>query len=89
VIQTLAGKCVPTGRFTAQLKLGHHPVPGGDCFFENAGRAWPDRGANQRGLAEVRLRQGRELPEALELARQALKLIVARRAWKKKRSIPG
>lgn len=42
------------------------------AFYENAGRAWPDRGANHRGIAEVWLRQGREFPEALEHARQAV-----------------
>jgi len=36
----------------AQLKLGHHPVPEAIAFFEKCCRAWPDRGANQRGLAE-------------------------------------
>ena len=29
-------------------------------FFENASRAWPDRGSSRRGIAEVWLRQGRE-----------------------------
>jgi tetratricopeptide (TPR) repeat protein len=44
------------------------------AFFENAGRAWPGRGSNQRGIAEVWLRQGRELPEALNHARQAVEI---------------
>lgn len=43
-------------------------------FFENAGRAWPGRGSNQRGIAEVWLRQGREFQEALEHARQAVEI---------------
>jgi tetratricopeptide (TPR) repeat protein len=42
------------------------------AFFENAGRAWPERGANHRGIAEVWLRQGKELSEALSHARQAV-----------------
>jgi len=54
--------------------MEHQRYPEAIAFFEDAGRAWPDRGANQRGLAEVRLRQGRELPEALELARQAVEI---------------
>ncbi len=44
------------------------------AFFENAGRAWPDRGANHRGIAEVWLRQGREFSEALDHARQAVEI---------------
>jgi len=44
------------------------------AFFENAGRAWPGRGSDLRGIAEVWLRQGRELPEALDHARQAVEI---------------
>jgi len=40
-------------------------------FYETAGRLWPDRGANLRGVAEVWLRQGKELKLALEKALQA------------------
>jgi tetratricopeptide (TPR) repeat protein len=41
-------------------------------FYENASRAWPDRGACHRGIAEVWLRQGREFGEALKRAQQAV-----------------
>ena len=58
----------------ASALMEHQRYPEAIAFFEDAGRAWPDRGANQRGLAEVRLRQGRELPEALELARRAVEI---------------
>lgn len=44
------------------------------AFYENAGRAWPDRGSNQRGIAEVWLRQGREFKEAVDYARQAVEI---------------
>jgi len=44
-----------------------------ECF-RNAGRTWPGRGSNLRGVAEVWLRQGRHLPEALESARQAVEI---------------
>ena len=53
------------------------------AFFENAGRAWPNRGANHRGIAEVWLRQGRELPEALDHARQAVEIDRAASGMKK------
>lgn len=43
-------------------------------FYESAGRAWPDRGSNQRGIAEAWLRQGRELKEAADYARQAVQI---------------
>jgi tetratricopeptide (TPR) repeat protein len=41
-------------------------------FYENASRAWPDRGAGHRGIAEVWLRQGREFQEALKRAQLAV-----------------
>jgi len=44
------------------------------AFYENAGRVWPDRGSNQSGIAEAWLRQGRELSEALDHARQAVEI---------------
>lgn len=44
-----------------------------ECF-RNAGRAWPGRGSNLRGVAEVWLRQGHHLPEALDSARQAVEI---------------
>jgi len=42
--------------------------------FEDSIRAWPNRGAGARGMAEVLLRQGRELPDALSWARGALEI---------------
>jgi tetratricopeptide (TPR) repeat protein len=53
------------------------------AFFENAGRAWPDRGSNQRGIAEVWLRQGRELSEALDYARRGVEIDRAATGMKK------
>ena len=44
------------------------------AFYESAGRAWPDRGSNQRGIAEAWLRQGRELKEAADCASQAVEI---------------
>ena len=44
------------------------------AFFETAGRAWPERGANHRGIAEVWLRQGKELSEGLDHAQQAVEI---------------
>jgi tetratricopeptide (TPR) repeat protein len=41
-------------------------------FYENASRAWLDRGASHRGIAEVWLRQGREFSEALKQAQEAV-----------------
>jgi tetratricopeptide (TPR) repeat protein len=52
-------------------------------FFESAGRAWPDRGSNQRGIAEVWLRQGRELSEAMDHARRAVEIDRAATGMKK------
>jgi tetratricopeptide (TPR) repeat protein len=63
VYNTLASVFMDQGRYPEAI-----------AFFENAGRAWPDRGANHRGIAEVWLRQGRELPEALDHARQAVEI---------------
>jgi len=42
--------------------------------YENAGRAWPERGSNHRGIAEVWLRMGCELPKALQQARLAVEI---------------
>lgn len=58
----------------ASLFLQQGRYPEAIAFFENAGRAWPARGSNHRGLAEVWLRQGRELPLALDHARQAVEI---------------
>ncbi len=58
----------------ASVFMEQKRYPEAIAFFENAGRAWPDRGANHRGLAEVWLRQGRELPAALDHARQAIEI---------------
>jgi tetratricopeptide (TPR) repeat protein len=44
------------------------------AFYETAGTAWPDRGSNQRGIAEAWLRQGRELKEAVDCAGQAVEI---------------
>jgi tetratricopeptide (TPR) repeat protein len=44
-----------------------------ECF-RSAGRAWAGRGSNLRGVAEVWLRQGLHLPEAMESARQAVEI---------------
>ena len=44
-----------------------------ECF-RDAGRAWPGRGSNLRGVAEVWLRRGHRLLEALESARQAVEI---------------
>jgi tetratricopeptide (TPR) repeat protein len=43
-------------------------------FYENAGRTWPGRGSNLRGIAEVWLRQGLKSSHALETARQAVEI---------------
>ena len=58
----------------AEILMDQGRYPEAIAFYENAGRAWPDRGANHRGIAEVWLRQGREFPEALEHARQAVEI---------------
>lgn len=63
VDNTLAEVLMDQERFTESI-----------AFFENAGRVGPDRGSNHRGIAEVWLRQGRELAEALEHARQAAEI---------------
>jgi tetratricopeptide (TPR) repeat protein len=42
--------------------------------FEKAIQAWRDRGSSHRAIAEACLRQGRELPKALECARRALEM---------------
>jgi len=42
--------------------------------FEEAIRMWPDRGTGHREVAEVWLRQGRELAQALQRARRALEI---------------
>jgi len=72
VYNTLASVFMEQGRYPEAI-----------AFFENAGRAWPDRGANHRGLAEVWLRQGRELSEALGHARQAVEIDRAASGMKK------
>jgi tetratricopeptide (TPR) repeat protein len=58
----------------ASVLMEQERYPEAIAFFENAGRAWPDRGSNHRGIAEVWLRQGREPAEALEHARQAVEI---------------
>lgn len=58
----------------ASLFLQQGRYPEAIAFFENAGRAWPARGANQRGVAEVWLRQKRELQLGLDHARRAVEI---------------
>jgi len=72
VYNTLASVLMNQGRFPEAI-----------AFFENAGRAWPDRGSSHRGIAEVWLRQGREFPEALDHARQAVEIDRAASGMKK------
>lgn len=67
----------------ASVLMEQQRYPEAIAFFENAGRVWPDRGANHRGLAEVWLRQGRELSEALDHARQAVEIDRAASGLKK------
>jgi tetratricopeptide (TPR) repeat protein len=72
VYNTLASVLMDQERFTEAI-----------AFFENAGQAWPDRGSNHRGIAEVWLRQGRECSEALVHARQAVEIDRAATGMKK------
>jgi len=67
----------------ASVLMDQQRYPEAVAFYENAGRAWPDRGANHRGIAEVWLRQGRELSEALDHARQAVEIDRAASGLKK------
>jgi tetratricopeptide (TPR) repeat protein len=66
---------------TVLMDAGRYPEA--IAFFENAGTAWPDRGSSHRGIAEVWLRQGREFPEALSQARQAVDIDRAASGMKK------
>jgi tetratricopeptide (TPR) repeat protein len=72
VHNTLASVLMDAGRYPEAI-----------AFFENAGTAWPDRGSSHRGIAEVWLRQGREFPEALQHARQAVEIDRAASGMKK------
>lgn len=56
----------------ASVLMDQERFPEAIAFYENAGRAWPDRGASCRGIAEVWLYQGREFLEALEQAQRAV-----------------
>jgi tetratricopeptide (TPR) repeat protein len=58
----------------ATVLMDQQRFPEAIAFYESAGRAWPERGANLRGMAEVWLRQGRELQLALDQARQAVEI---------------
>jgi tetratricopeptide (TPR) repeat protein len=58
----------------AEVLMDQGRYPEAIAFYENAGRAWPDRGGNHRGIAKVWLRQRREFAEALEHARQAVEI---------------
>jgi tetratricopeptide (TPR) repeat protein len=42
--------------------------------YRTAGKLWPERGSNLRGIAEVWLRQGQQLLDALDSARQAVEV---------------
>jgi tetratricopeptide (TPR) repeat protein len=72
VYNTIASVLMDQGRYPEAI-----------AFFENAGRAWPDRGSSHSGVAEVWLRQGREFPEALEHARQGVEIDRAASGMKK------
>ena len=58
----------------ASVLMAQQRFPEAIAFYESAGRAWPERGSNHRGIAEVWLRQGRELTQALEHAQLAVKI---------------
>jgi tetratricopeptide (TPR) repeat protein len=60
---TLAEILMDQGRFEESV----------ECF-RKAGQAWPGRGSNLCGVAEVWLRQGRYISEALDSARQAVEI---------------
>src|SRR5215472_2394101 len=66
--QALAGNVLGT----VLMDMGRYPEA--LTCFENSIRAWPDRGTGHREVAEVSLRQGRDLPEALNRARRALEI---------------
>jgi tetratricopeptide (TPR) repeat protein len=72
VYNTIASVLMDQGRYPEAI-----------AFFENARSAWPDRGSSHRGVAEVWLRQGREFPEALQHARQAVEIDRAASGMKK------
>ena len=72
VYNTLATVLMDQGRYPEAI-----------TFFENAASAWPDRGSSHAGIAEVWLRQGREFPEALVHARQAVEIDRAASGMKK------
>ena len=57
---------------TVLMDMGRYPEA--LTCFENSIRDWPDRGTGHRELAEVALRQGRDLPEALQQARRAVEI---------------
>lgn len=67
----------------ASVLMDQSRYPEAIAFFENAGSAWPDRGSSHSGIAEVWLRQGREFPEALQHARQAVEIDRAASGMKK------
>jgi tetratricopeptide (TPR) repeat protein len=58
----------------ASVLMDQRRFPEAVAFYENAGRAWPDRGSSLCGIAETWLRQAREFPEALQCARQAIEI---------------
>lgn len=56
----------------ASVLMDQQRFPEAIEFYQLAHRAWSDRGASLRGIAEVWLRQGREFSEALKQAQQAV-----------------
>lgn len=67
----------------ATVLMDQSRYPEAIAFFENAASAWPGRGSSHAGIAEVWLRQGREFPEALQHARQAVEIDRAASGMKK------
>ena len=67
----------------ATVLMDQSRYPEAIAFFENAASAWPGRGSSHAGIAEVWLRQGREFPEALQQARQAVEIDRAASGMKK------
>lgn len=58
----------------ASVLMAQKRFPEAVAFYENAGRAWPDRGSSLCGIAETWLRQGREFSEAIHCAQQAVEI---------------
>src|SRR6202021_3746750 len=58
----------------ASVLMDQRRFPEAVAFYENAGRAWPDRGSSLCGITETWMRPAREFPEALQCARQAIEI---------------